>query len=178
MCFLKFIDADTITLFVHMLADQMMAVNDGLAAQLRQQQQQQQSQRPALLPPPSRDSSTQMDSVDVVADTVVQTAGKQLGDTYDSTAAVNDHAQQQHDQLLGQLTNLERDNFYYRQINRDLKQKLREFVAVHEKHLDALKRSKDARQALKRENAQLRKQMLESSAASPSSAVLPPLSNV
>jgi hypothetical protein len=47
------------------------------------------------------------------------------------------------EQIKNATTPLEKDNFYYRQTNRDLKQKLREFVGVHEKQVTALKKAQE-----------------------------------
>ena len=38
---------------------------------------------------------------------------------------------------------LEKDNFYYRQTNRELKQKLREFMVINEKQVAALNKSQE-----------------------------------
>jgi chromosome segregation ATPase len=59
------------------------------------------------------------------------------------------------------VESLEKDLAYYRQTNKDLKQKLREFVMVHEKQMQALERAKERRLKLKSENEQLAKALDE-----------------
>jgi hypothetical protein len=66
---------------------------------------------------------------------------------------------QGHASLETDLARLEKDNFYYRQTNRDLKLKLREFVAVHEKQLQALTKAKEKRGQLKEANLSLFKEL-------------------
>lgn len=49
-------------------------------------------------------------------------------------------------------TDLEKDNYYYRQTNRELKLKLREFVTSHQKQIAALQKAQQKIEQLKHAN--------------------------
>jgi hypothetical protein len=96
--------------------------------------------------PSPMDTPSGTDALSPAVDGIDPITGETL---FDSTTARNEALMAP---MQAKIQELERDNFYYRQTNRELKQKLREFVALQQKQSEMLRKLKSENTTLRQTN--------------------------